>query len=729
MKLLEEEEKEKREEEERKERRRTKEREKKLRRKERLREKEIKEKKCAESNRDAVVLDTRNEAKPCVDEGINIGKTRDCACETGEATPPGSPLPLDIQDDPFLMGYSSPKMENHPVDNVNGESCNTRDFNTSLPYNHYRYSRRKPRLHKDTEQDLTLKWSDRRKGATLPEGELAFSKYESRFHADGFESTRSINCFSKQLRTNAAKFNTRNGPKLSEKLQCTNHRVGERCDSHVGSCNHHNDYRARSESYIMRSTREPKYVNKLESSCDISKSYYRGKCTQVECAREINGRVKTNANSSNSPVTKQVWEPLDSQKKCVQSYSVALKPKVETTESDRVPEPSDTATSGKLTGISVEINDKDDELRDLTRSGNETCRDTENGFHSREKSENYIKVKEAEDGKLCFMARSPHKTVDSLLSSSSNSDNCSSCLSEGDSNASSSNCQNLESTSTSDSEESSQTSDMLHCLENGFAECHEVVDDRSTIRRQDVNSQEPVSAVTNSLSSSPAETTVYSESGKTNVCVNAQPQSVLPAMMHNQNIQYPVYQVPAMGYYHQSPAGPTNALMSFHYSNHYLFANSFGYDVNTNLQLMQYGGFQHLPPPLINPVHMPVFPPVTQANAGVVKEVHHSIQMVGSTEGHSGETPTAVDGGQNGTTDKGNTDFSLFHFGGPVALSAGFKAEAVTLKGGAVSAGDLSVKLSEKSCCPDGDHPCNRKDSIEEYNLFAASNGIQFSIL
>ncbi|KAH6827424.1 hypothetical protein C2S53_016036 [Perilla frutescens var. hirtella] len=727
MKLLEEEEKEKREEEERKERRRTKEREKKLRRKERLREKENKEKKCAESNRDDVVLDTRNEAKPCVDEGIKIGKTGGCAREMGEATPPDSPLSLDIQDDQFLMGYSSPNMDHHPEDIANGESGKTRDFNTSLPYTHYRYSRRKSRLYKDTEQDFTSKWSDRRKGVALSESELTISKYESRFHADGFESTRSINCFNKQLRTSATKFNTRNGPKASERLRCTNNRLGDRCDSLVCSCNLHNDYRARPESLIMRSAQEPKYVNKLESSCDIVKSYYRGKCTQVECTREINGRVKTN-----SPVTKQVWEPLDSQKKCVQSNSgyVALKPKVDTTESDRVHESSGIATSSVSTDVSVETHNKDNELRDLTRSGDEPCTDTENGFHAREKSENYIKVEEAEDGELCFMARSPQRTVDSLLRSSSNSDNCSSCLSEGDSNTSSSNGQNLESTSTSDSEESSQTSEgrhVLHCLESRFAERHKVVDDRSTTRRQDANSQEPASGAANSSCSLPEVTSIYCESRKANAGVNAQPQSALPAMMHNQSIQYPIYQAPTMGYYRQSsvswPAGPTDGLMPFHYSNHYLFANtnSFGYDLNTNAQLMQYGGLQlhHLPPPLINPVHMPVLPPVTQGNVVypkdhatapsppgvVVKEViHHGIQ---TREGHSA-----------GQTDEGNNDFSLFHFGGPVALSTRFKAEAgAALKEGAAGDGNGN-----------GNHPCNRKDSIEEYNLFAASNGIKFSI-
>ncbi|XP_042002436.1 uncharacterized protein LOC121751701 [Salvia splendens] len=694
MKLLEEEEKEKREDEERKERRRTKERGKKLRRKERLREKENK---CAEPNTNAVVLDTRDEAEPCADEGTLSGNTRDCEMETGAATPQPSPLSPDIQDDQLLMCYSSPNMGNHNEDILEEESGNTRDLNYSLPYNHYRYSRRTPRLHKDIEQDFTSKWSDRRKGAAISESEVTTGKYESRFHADRFESTRTNHCFNKQLRTNAAKFNPRNGPKLSEKLQCTNNREGGRCDYQDCSCNHPNDYRAKPESHMLRSTGEPKYVNNLESSFDISKSYYPEDCTETECAREINGQVKANANCNcgNLPVRNKVWEPLHSLKKHAQSNSgtdVALKPnKVETTESDRDPELSGTAPSGELTNFSIETISTDNELGDTAKSGNGTCKDKDNGFHSMEKSANYIKVEE--DGELSFMTKTPLRTVGSFLSRSSNSDSCFSCLSEGDS----SNHQNLESTSTSDSEESSQTSegrDMLHCLESGFCECHKVVDDLVTARAQDANSQELASS-----SSLPAETATYCESGKANAGVDVLSQSVLPTMMQNQSIHYPTYQAPAMAYYHQAPgswpAGPTNGFTSFHYPNHYLYASGFGYDLNTNAQLMQYGGLQHLPPPLITHVHMPLFP--TAAN-------------VVSSKDHSIDSTVAEDG----KCEKGNDDFSLFHFGGPV----GFKPEeAVSLKGG--RGGDLSEK---------NPHSCNTKESIEEYNLFADSNSIKFPI-
>ncbi|KAK4392394.1 hypothetical protein Sango_2017200 [Sesamum angolense] len=677
MKLLEEEEKEKREEEERKERRRLKEREKKLRRKERLREKENKEKKCAESNLDPVSLDVSKKSPPCVDEGANVERSMDSVSET----------------DTRCRGVG-----------------NTRDWSPSFSYDHFKYSRRKLKFQKDPQLESTIKWSDRKKGAELSGNEVIVSKYESR-----------------------------NGcTKLSDTLQCANNRIGERSDSHVCSCNHHNECRSRPDSHITKALRETKYVSKLDSLADASKSYFRGRYSQVEATREINGRPKSKIVAGNPPMTKKVWEPLDSQKKYAQSNSddvaLRLKPKVENSETDQLPESSATASSNESVDTSVETNNEDNDVR-----GPENCGDRENQFHAMTKSEKYTKEAVAENGEGCSLAGSPHRRVDSSMSSSSNSDNCSSCLSEGDSNTSSSNPQNLESASTSDSEESSPNSEARetsHCLESRFTECCSVMEDQSTTREHDSKGQAPASGITNTLGSLPTEVATYCESRRANISISVQPQSV-PPQMHSQNIPCPVFHA-----WDQSPlswhTGPTNGLMSYPHSNHYLFANAFGYDLNGNGGFMQYGALQHLAPPLLNPAHVPVYPLVAQAN-GVSTKEHckgatlcvprevHSINKVDSAETRSAETPTVVDAGQNGKsdkTDKGNNGFSLFHFGGPVALSTGFSADPVSLKEGTM--GNTSLDLSDNSA--DGNHPCNKKDSIEEYNLFAASNGIKFSI-
>ncbi|PIN07176.1 hypothetical protein CDL12_20267 [Handroanthus impetiginosus] len=740
MKLLEEEEKEKREEEERRERRRTKEREKKLRRKERLREKENREKKCANSNLDPVVTDVlKEESTHFLNEGINIVTGRDSVSETGEANQ-SSPWSPDIQDDQFLTEYTYSNIETPSEDTPHDEFWNTRDRNGSLPYDHFKYSRRKLKFRKDLQRDLNLRCSDRRKGLASSDN---FSKYGSRYHADGFDSTRSINGFNKPVRTNAAKSNIRNGSKLSEKFQCANNRMADRYDSHSCSCNHHHEYRSRPESHIARVAQESKFVNKLDSPSDISKPYYRGnKFTQVESARDINGRSKSKTIAGNPSNTKKVWEPLDSQKKCIRSNSdsdVTLRStsKVEASESDQLPESCSTS-SDEVTDISVQTNHDDTDERDLTRSRAENCRNIDNEFDTMEKPQNYSK-EAVEDGELCSITRLPLGTLDSSMSSSSNSDNCSSCLSEGDSNTYS-NSQNLDSTSQSDSEESSQNSEgreSSHCLENGIPASQRVVEDHSTLQVQDVKSQGPTSAGTNTLCSLSKEAAPYTQNGGSNVSFGSQPQCGLP-QMHNHSINYPVFQVPTMGYYHQSPvswpAGPTNGMISFPHSNHYLFANTFGYGLNGNSRLMQYGGLQHLAPPLLNHAHVPVFQPVAQVNgvstkeppkvAHLVKEPQHILQK---TDQRPEESPTVVHGGPYGKPDKmdtGNNGFSLFHFGGPVALSTGFKPDPVSMKEGIM--GDTSPNSS--AGCPDGGHSCNKKDSIEEYNLFAGTNGIKFSI-
>ena len=73
-----------------------------------------------------------------------------------------------------------------------------------------------------------------------------------------------------------------------------------------------------------------------------------------------------------------------------------------------------------------------------------------------------------------------------------------------------------------------------------------------------------------------------------------------------------------------------------------------------------------------------------------------------------------------------NNDFSLFHFGGPVALSTGCKSAFTSLNGDTV--GDFSSKSSADHV--EKVHNCNKKETpaMEEYNLFATSNNLRFSI-
>ncbi|KAL3533974.1 hypothetical protein ACH5RR_007495 [Cinchona calisaya] len=758
MKLLEEEEKEKREEEERKERRRTKEREKKLRRKERLREKEKdREKKCSESNQHSVVPEiSEQELTTIADDESNVTSNGDFVSKTGEPIPSRSLSP-DIQDEKLLDEFIPSDMPNH-CDSPDGEFSNTNDGTSPFPIDHLKYSRRNLKFRKEFQHDAYSKWFDRRRYAIASENSNLVSKYEPRHHSDNHESAKSVNRSTKQLRIISSKSNIRNfGPKYGEKFPCSGSRIHDRHDSHACSCNQYNDYRSKVDSHMCRVVREHKSVFKSESASDMSKAYHRINHNQVEYTRENFARSKNktlnsiNAYHRDSTVTKKVWEPMESQKKYPRSNSdsdVTLGCsafKGEVTESGQVPEKSIVSSSDEVSGISTEINLEDKDFQEVRMSEPEKEGNIQDRLCLKEKSHQYKEAAD-EEGELCPISRSLHGTLDLSMSCSSNSDNCSSCLSEGDSNASSSNPQNTESSSSSDSEDASQNSEGREtsvCLQNGFTVCQEagLVQGETMDKGEHVKSQTVNGAGTNTQGTLPSKIAPNSESGRANVSINAQPQ-VLQPQMHNQSIQFPIFQSPPMGYYHQSPlswpAAPTNGFVAFPHPNHYVFANSFGYGLNGNAHFMQYGALQRPTPPVLNHNHVPIFQSVAQnnsikdqvkiANLGGINDAHAgaNVQRVVATGLQSMETLKTAENGKNAKSDKsdvGNTGFSLFHFGGPVDLSNGLKSESVSLK--EEIGGDLSFKLSADH--NEGDQTCNNKNSVEEYNLFAASNGIKFS--
>ncbi|CAA3014342.1 uncharacterized protein LOC111399494 [Olea europaea subsp. europaea] len=738
IKLLEEEEKEKREEEERKVRRRTKEREKKLRRKERLREKENKEKKCAESNQDPVVPDvSKEEPTLTVDENSNIVSNKDFVSETGEAIS-SSLLSPDIQDDQFLEDLIYSNMETHSEDSSYWEFGVMRDGNCTFPHDHIKYSCMKPKFKKDPQQDFNLKWSGGRKSTI---GKEFSSKYESRYYDNGFD-----------VRSNAAKNNRNVGPNFSEKFRGTKNRIGDRFNSHAHRCHHRDDFRARAESHVTR-VMDPNYVNKLEVS-GMSKPYYCGhKYNKVECSQEMSGRPKCKiiAGNTSPPNIKQVWEPLNSRKKYIRSNSdsnitTISTLKVEGTESDYLPEIPVATQSDEVTSISIPTSREDNGLQDSMKSRTENGRKGQNGFQSVAKFQQYSKDVAEEDSKLCSSTLTLHGMLDSSIGSSSNSENCSSCLSEEDCNTSSSNNQMLDLTTTSDSDEASQSSEgreSSHCLDNVYTKCHRVVmEPRQSMEGGDDTICHTLECDgTNSLGNLPIKDTLYCDNGRSNVSAGAKPPSLLPRF-HNQSIHCPMFQAPTMPYCHQSPVSwpATNGMMSFPHHSHYLFACPFGYGLDGNARLMQFRTLQHLAPPLLNSAQLPFFQPAAHVNGigtvcakvpslGVLKEAEHesNTQKVAPTSKQClMQTARVVKAGQNGnseTSEMGNTSFSLFHFSGPVARSAGYKLDGDSLKEGI--AGDISPNLSTNQ--PYGHDACSKKDSVEEYNLFAATNGIKFS--
>nr|GMD90538.1 uncharacterized protein LOC109162018 isoform X1 [Ipomoea batatas] len=738
MKLLEEEEKEKREEEERKERRRIKEKEKKLRRKERLREKEKdREKKSSDLSQNHSDI-VKEELISCLDEESKVIENRHSGSEMEEATA-SSPLCQNIQNDVLLNGYTPSDTQHYADDCTDGDIASLKDDSESYPLDDLRYSHQNMKFWKDFQMDSGLKWPGRR--LLVSENRDMVSKHEARRHCDGFESSRSTNRLNKQLRSNAAKSNVRNGaPKFTEKFQCANHRQNDRYDFHSCSCNQHTDHRVKVEPSMSRGTWEAKPVSKSGSASDINKQYHISKYSQTEYMRENyaspKNKISTWSNRSNRdlPTTKKVWEPIESRKyPRSNSYSdVTLRSSTfctETSETDKHLKSSAANSSDEMSENPVLIRHEETDEQDLRKSSTETENSCQSGTHLEVKSPECQKEVADVEVELQIRNKSSIQGASDLsIHSSSTSDNCSSCLSEGDSNSSSANLLNPESSSTSDSEDSSQHSEERPlCLQSGFSECHDVAPGvkRTAERRADVNSSVPVSSGADFSVKVPCSSTSISQGEKPSVTLGIQPQAVLPPV-GSQNIHFPMFQASTMGYYYQSPvswaAAPANGLMPFPHPSHYLLTSPFAYGLSGSAPVMHYGALQHMPQPLFNPGHLTVLQSVAQANGGVNSKENNKVccNQGGVKEGppigqETVEAPISGTTAQNGKCNKSNVEnagFSLFAFSDPTSVKEG-------------TVGNFTSELSTTDN-RNGDHGCcNKKDPIEEYNPFA--NGIKFS--
>ncbi|TYH31178.1 hypothetical protein ES288_A01G153100v1 [Gossypium darwinii] len=805
MKLLEEEEKEKREEEEQKERKRTKEREKKLRRKERLKGKEReREKKCADSSVTPDFSKDVSSPNSKVEENVSIN-CRDSVCETNDIIVSTLGYP-DDQGEQFLDGHLASSLQNHSFDSPD-EGTKVKDGNGSFPTEQSKFSRQRLKFRKDGQFDTSLTWSNRRRFPVVSES-APINRSEARYKSENFEApSRSINGPNKQLRINSAKSNGRNcDVKYPEKFQCPNSR-SDRYDIYSCSCGQHKEYRAKIEPYVSVTGvgQEPKAVSKSKSALDMSKQVYRGnKYNQQEYKHEDCGRLKNKIIAGNNPSgqdsfnSNKVWEPTEVQRNYPRTNSdtdITLRSstynKGAGLDNDFVKSSGETCTSeasvnlGEISHDHSKVNTSSTSL-----ATNENCDvEAQDKCSSLNAASEDVEVRPNRNSTLSEISHS-------MISSSSSSDNCYSCFSEGDSNTCSSNNGNIESSS-SDSEEASQRSDgrdTSSCVQNGFSECQvKGIDKKEDVnggialesealfghspdgrdssvciqdgfsecqvkgieKKQDVNGgvalvyqalfgHSPDSRG-NKVSGNPLTTVAISDNEKSTAVMSSQHQGTFTSV-HNQPIQFPVYQAPStMGYYHQNPvswsATPANGLMPFP-SNPYFYTGPLGYDVNGNSRLcMPYGTLQHFATPLFNPGPVPVYQPVSKANGLYAEDQLQIPKLVTRKEDdftevnsemfapgrlHTTEQAANGEGGQNDVSTKPHTDdtsFSLFHFGGPVALSTACKSNPAPLK---EIAGEFSSQFSAYHV--ENDHACNKKETtIEEYSLFAASNGIRFS--
>ncbi|KAJ8900092.1 hypothetical protein K2173_024208 [Erythroxylum novogranatense] len=786
MKLLEEEEKEKREEEERKERRRTKEREKKLRRKERLKGKERdKEKKLPESDGISVLPDVLKDEPPSVDEEpSNAIDCRDSTSETGDTylSRPRSP---DIQVQLLSNEHYISSTQNESLESPYGEFRNLKDETSTFTIEQSKFSRRRLKFRKDNQFDQSLKWSDRRRLGVGVESGAAVNKSDSRLQSENVETTsRGIDGTSRQLRINGPKCIGRScGLRFCEKFHCSNNRMNERFDFHACCFHQSNDSRSKVESYVstVRVGRERKSVGKSESALDASKQFYRAhKYNQTDSIRDGCGRPKSrclggnNSSSRDIPHSRKVWEPMESQKKHPRSNSdTDITLRSSTVKTAGVESNSKlTKSYGDTCSIVVTENSCAIDQRHSRQKGL--------GISSFEAEEGSQSGDQAEVNDPCSSRDASCEEVSSCVAKSSDlgatpegstsiSDNCSSSTSEGDSNPTSSNHGILESSSTSDSEDASQQSDGTDTMyiQNGFP-THEELEygkrmnsgyhngllNHEAVMENKVSTNGGEALGNMKLSgSSPdgpgrtAQRNLHSKScpgpdnGILTVSVGSHHQGVF-SPVHNQSIQFPLFQAPsAFGYYHQNPvswpATPAHGLMPFPHPNQYLYAGSLGYDLNGNSSLcMQYSPVQHLANPVFTPGPVPAYKPLSKAN-GLNSQEHknaHKGQTI-ITEATGERIPSAAQHcpeaqpGEGMKIDNiaklrnGDSGFSLFHFGGPVALSTGNKQDCVPSKAGN---GELSSKIMADEI--ENDSVFNKKETtMEEYNLFAASNGLRFS--
>ncbi|XP_058079982.1 uncharacterized protein LOC131228160 isoform X2 [Magnolia sinica] len=803
IKLLEEEEKEKREEEERKERRRIKEREKKLRRKERLKGKEReRERNCSESKQLPNAL--RESAKEL---SLNNHEEAHTTLYSGDMNSAGRDITVastcssDVVDEEPSNGCTDSKPKNlndeslqHPC-SFGGE-INAKDVN-SFTIEQSKASRRKSRFRKDSPLEQASRWRDRRRSAVGNDYTAQLDESEPKVR--GYMATsRCVNGPNRQSRNGTVKTNARNcSMKFGDKLQCSNNRIRYRYGVHSCSCNLHTDYRGKEGHHVsmIRSSKDFRTPNKPESSLERpfyrSSKYNHGCYMSDSCGIPKVKLLTGNLQSIKGDVlhTKKVWEPMESRKNCPRSNSnpdITLRSptfKVDACKGGM----DDGNENGHNPRGNACMSFDEQLLSDF--SGNSGKGDALNGRKTSNRSNPgmqngfkngfclgmeslYCSIDAADDCGSCHVISTlaVNNASDPSMSNSS-SDNYSSCLSEGDSCTGSSGAQNAESLLMSDSEDASLQSEgkeiacsgsaPIDCRGLGMDEKNKTGGQKSLTSGMGAGFRAEARCMVpgNFQGDPPTKDVHHCDNGRIMVNMGSQQHHVLP--MQNQCIHLPVFGAPMpMNYYHQSAAAwaaaPTNELVPFHQPSHYLYTSPLDYRLSANQSshfCAQYGPLQPLTnhhTPVVTVGQLPLYQMENKANIVDPKDDTKNCTPGGAREA-VGVADTALaecrqplerpfrnrripqeepSCGQDGNVrdllkshNEGPT-FSLFHFGGPVAVGAGFCLNQVSLKNEA--AGNSSSK--PPAAPVQGEFACSEMDtSVEEYSLFAARNRSHFS--
>ncbi|KAI4341282.1 hypothetical protein MLD38_026022 [Melastoma candidum] len=694
MKLLEEEEKEKHEEEKRKERKKAKEREKKLRRKERYREKERERTGALLEDEHTGGNVLKEEASPCA------GDVRDEKKEIWVSNV-DSKL-AEIEEEVPSSSIESPVNDSSGVDlhNMKDEAKFCTTDNSKISFRILRQSKEGPNV------------NDQRSNRCRPtasEGCSLGNRSGSHNHrADNVEiQPRAIHTPNRNSRMNSPKSESRiSGHKYSDKFQLYRNTIGDGYNGNPCGCNDINGQQVMVSPHVsgIRLGPEAKYFTKSESLLDSSNHFHcSNKYNQVDEAPYSNGRLKSRKNQRNisrdSLQTRKIWEPMQSQEKYPESNSNSSHGTLVSSNFSGQVKDSDNDKPSTGDSVGLPPAQKDDQSEGSADS--EDCLSEDNT--------------DAKDKEV----RS-HTCSTTMKSSSSNSDHYSSCLSEVDSNASSDNGSS-DSSPISDSEEASPKAERKEARRsNSISEEAEVQSGAKEVSdgNEAFKGQQAVFGLSldgieiNSANQPPVRTPKH--------------PGIVP--MQGQNVYFPLFQDPAaMGFYSQNLASwqpvQANGMMTpFPCHANYLYPGLPQYMDRSPGYCMQYGGIQRpsdpyrvISVPAFHPAALPsgvsptgetrISTAVTESNE-VQKERFFIPAERRSIKPPPTESPFA------------DSSFSLFHFGGPVGLS--------TLSNSQTEEGTIRALPPVDPVIPD----CKGKNApaIEEYNLFAKSNGINFSL-
>lgn len=764
IKLLEEEENEKREEEERKERRRNKEREKKQRRKDRLREKE--------KDREIKLVE---EKPPCIDLSTSANTPlRSINDESLARTLNFGDSLCDPRDDKDVLELNSTDMTDDTsayeyVGTVNLQTNSTsrlgyleemlhfRESTGSFLLKQSKSSRRKLPFKRSALQDQPPKWYDKHRSVFRNVMSIQESNLKLR------ASSRCLSGGSRPFTEKAGRMDSRNctDVRISEKFRSSQSRILNTSDSLPCRSNHTGEYRLMVDQYhisSMKGRREVKSAKAADSTGNLPRqlSHYSKHihgCYVPDSRMLPKAKLVPGASTRDSSHTRQVWEPMDARKKYNRTNLGADLSSINTAEIhasketrfdkderdfqsyDHEPSAEDNSPEFSRKPREVDSSkfseNKLDQTKDSNNSDFKALQSCQNGFLSSEKSLCCSKDVGEDDHNPSSTTITTNDCCHSSTMISSSSDSCSSCPSEGDSSASFSSRLNVETSSTSDSEDASQQLDQRDTsICNGNADLktqNGSLDIKFGSRGDPLEQNNTTSGLPLRANSPRDESIKYGYCSGVSSKFNVVPPQHHMLYAHN-HLPIPTFPSEIMGYESQNTIyWSDNGLLPFS-QHHYMFPTPVGYGLPPNRSsgfAIQYNTLQ--------PVTAAVFNSGLHSFHGISKAYPASLNDNGYREQQATEMAepktkfseikdhSLIEGTHNGATksNESNNSFSLFHFGGPLVDAAAYDAKTNCAKDDAGTILKAVESLETISCSME-------ETKVEEYSLFATKNSSRF---